>query len=141
MILVVMGSNEDTAEAVVKEFMSVLPTQCRRLYANHFPTADQRSAYLSRALTDAAYRSETITLIPQIQSSSELDMLRIRGAYVIHVYGALSSAHSTIQIARHDYIVKRTSSIKPVPSHVMSVEEVMSDLQFRRRKSRREAVA
>lgn len=141
MILVVMGSNEDIAELVVREFMSAFPTQCRRLYANHFPTADQRSAYLNRALTDAAYSSETVTLIPQIQSNSELDMLRMRGAYVMHTYGALSSAHSTIQIAHHDYIVKRPESIKPAPSHVMSVAEVMSDLQFRRRKSRREAAA
>lgn len=141
MILVVMGSNEDIAEAVVKEFMTIFPAQCRRLYANHFPTPDQRASYLSRSLTDSAYGSETITLIPQIQSNSELDTLRIRGAYVMHVYGALSAAHSDIQIDRRDFIVKRPSSIKAVPSHVMSVEEVMSDLQFRRRKSRREAVA
>lgn len=141
MILVVMGSNEAVAEEVVKEFMTLFPAQCRRLYANHFAESGQRSAYLARALTDAAYSSENVTLIPQVQTDGELNMLRIRGAYVMHVYGALSSAHSDIQIDRRDYIVKRPSRVKHCPGHVMSVDEVMSDLQYRRRKLRREAVA
>jgi hypothetical protein len=91
MILVVMGSNEAVAEEVVKEFMTLFPAQCRRLYANHFAEPGQRSAYLARALTDAAYSSENVTLIPQVQTDGELNMLRMRGAYVMHVYGALSS--------------------------------------------------
>lgn len=141
MILVVLGSKEDIAESVVKEFMTLFPSQCRRLYTPQFKSAELRIEYLNRSLIGTGLETGTVTLLPQVPTAAEVNMLRARGAYVAHVYGALSSAHSEIAIDRHDYMIKRPLSVNRVPSHVMTVEEVMSDLQYRRRKARREASA
>lgn len=141
MILVVLGAGDDAVESVIKEFMTLFPSQCRRLYTPQFASADRRIEYLNRSLIGTGLATETVTLLPQIPTSSEVNMLRARGAYVAHIYGALSAAHSEIEIDRRDYMIKRPLSVKRVPSHVMTVEEVMSDLQYRRRKARREAVA
>lgn len=133
MILVVMGSSEEVAEEVVREFMRRHPTACRRLYVNHFMTVERRLSFLDRALGSAASGSRCVTLIPQVVTNNELMCLRERGAYVAHVYGILSSRHSDIQILRGDYMLGNPCRSEN-PAHVMTIDEVMSDLQFRRRK-------
>lgn len=136
MILVVMGSNEAVAEEVVREFMRRHPTTCRRLYVNHFPTVEHRLSFLDRALGSASGVSRSVTLIPQVVTNNELMCLRARGAFVGHVYGILSSCHSDIQIQHGDYMLCNPFRSEN-PPHVMTIDEVMSDLQFRRRKTAR----
>lgn len=132
MILVIMGHNKESAEQYIDEMMVLFASRTARLSAHHLTDPKSKLAYLQRFMTHYVKSSLYLTLIPHCYTKSEMDFYRQNGAYVAHIYGALSAEHSEIEIQPGDLMVRPVRT--RTPSHAYSQTELMSELIYRHRK-------
>ena len=135
MIMVLLGGTKEAQNRIIDDLMLCFKARIQRLNVSHISSDKQRVHRLSVEV-HAPHKPQQITLITGVKTVAEVTLLRNAGAVMAHIYGPLSSIYKEVVIDHADLHITPLAPRIAVPPHVLTPEEAVSEIYYRKRKKR-----